>query len=332
MFEGLEFANPEYFYLLLLLPLIVVWYVLRQKKQYAVLNVSSAEQFHKAPKTLRKRLRHILLLFRLIAVAFLIIALARPQTSSSRESINTEGIDIILSMDVSTSMDAEDLKPNRLAAAKKTAAEFIGKRKNDRIGLVQFAGESFTQCPITIDHNILLNLLNQLKTGILEDGTAIGDGLANAVSRIKDTDGKSKVIILLTDGRNNKGNISPQTAAELARTFDIRVYTIGVGSKGQAPITVDTPFGKRKMMMEVEIDEEVLQKIADITGGKYFRAKDNEGLRDIYNEIDKMEKTEIDVAIYSKKTEEFFIFVLIASISLLIEILLRYTVFRSPSS
>jgi Ca-activated chloride channel family protein len=332
MFKGLEFANPEYFYLFILVPLLLVWYILREKKQYATLNISTMEQFRKAPVSFRTRMRHSLILLRMIALSFLIIALARPQTSSSRETINTEGIDIILSIDVSESMEAEDLKPNRLEAAKKTAGEFIAKRPNDRIGLVQFAAESFTQCPITIDHKVLGNLMQQLRTGVLESGTAIGDGLATAVNRIKDTDGKSKVIILLTDGKNNRGNISPQTAAELARTFDIRVYTIGVGTTGQAPITIDTPFGKRKQMMDVEIDEELLTNIAEITGGKYFRAKNNKGLKAVYEEIDSMEKNKIDVAVFSKKTEKFFWFVMIAGFAVILEMMLRYTVFRSISN
>lgn len=332
MFKGLEFANPEYFYLLFLVPLMILWYILRQKRQYPAINISTSEQFAKAPRTLRQYLRHLLFALRCIAVALLIVAIARPQTSSSRESINTEGIDIILSVDVSTSMDAEDLKPNRLKAAKKTAEQFIAKRGNDRIGLVEFAGESFTQCPITIDHDVLISLLEKLQTGVLEDGTAIGDGLATSVNRIKDSDGESKVIILLTDGRSNRGNISPETAAELARTFGIRVYTIGVGTQGQAPITVDTPYGKRKMMMDVEIDEEVLQKIADITGGKYFRATSNKSLERIYDEIDEMEKTKIDVAVFSKKTEKFFWFVAFAAMALGLEMLFRYTIFRSASN
>jgi Ca-activated chloride channel family protein len=329
MFEGIEFANPELFYLLLIVPLMIVWYVLRQKKIYPSMKISSMEQFNKAPKSIRAYLRHVLFVFRCLAVILLIVAIARPQTSSSRESINTQGIDILMSIDVSTSMDAEDLKPNRLVAAKKTAGSFIDKRKNDRIGLVEFAGEAFTQCPITIDHDVLKSLLNQLKTGVLEDGTAIGDGLATAINRIKDSDGESKVIILLTDGRNNRGNISPETAAELARTFDIRVYTIAVGTLGDAPITIDTPFGKRKQYMKVEIDEEILTKIADITGGKYFRATDNKSLERIYDEIDEMEKTKIDVAVFSKKTEEFFPFVVIAGLFLLLEMLMKFTIFRT---
>ncbi len=329
MFEGIEFANPELFYLLIIVPLMIAWYILRRKKQHPSMQVSSIAQFEKAPKSIRAYLRHILFVFRCLAVILLVVAIARPQTSSSRESINTQGIDILMSIDVSTSMDAEDLKPNRLAAAKKTASSFIDKRKNDRIGLVEFAGEAFTQCPITIDHDVLKSLLNQLKTGILEDGTAIGDGLATAINRIKDSDGESKVIILLTDGRNNRGNISPETAAELARTFDIRVYTIAVGTKGEAPITVKTPFGKRTQYMKVEIDEEILTKIADITGGKYFRATDNKSLKRIYEEIDEMEKTKIDVAVFSKKTEEFLPFVLLAGLLLILEMLLKFTVFRT---
>ena len=329
MFDGMEFANPEYLYFLFIIPLMIFWYVLRRKRQYPSMSISTIEQFKKSPVTLRTRLRHSLFVFRCIAIIFMIIAVARPQSSSSRETINTEGIDIILSVDVSTSMDAEDLKPDRITAAKKAAKQFIEKRTNDRIGLVPFAAEAFTQCPITIDHEVLISLLEKVETGKLEDGTAIGDGLATSVNRIKDSDSKSKVIILLTDGRNNRGNISPQTAAELARTFDIRVYTVAVGTKGQAPITVDTPFGKRKVMMEVEIDEEVLQKIADITGGKYFRATNNESLEKIYDEIDEMEKTKIDVAIFSKKTERFLPFVLIAGLFLILELLMKYTIFRT---
>lgn len=261
-------------------------------------------------------LKHIFFGFQVIAVILMIFALARPQSANNWQNVETEGIDIVISLDLSGSMLAQDFKPNRLEASKNIAAEFINNRKNDRIGLVIFSATSFTQCPLTTDHAALINLFNSVKFGFLEDGTAIGDGLSTAVLRIKDSNAKSKVIILLTDGVNNTGSIDPMTAAEIAKTYGIRVYTIGVGTLGQAPYPVPTPFGTQIQMMKVEIDEPLLTKIADITGGKYFRATNNEKLRQIYQEIDKMEKTKILVHEYHKRKEEFFPWVLAATILL----------------
>jgi Ca-activated chloride channel family protein len=262
------------------------------------------------------------------AIAFLIVVLARPQSTDNWQNSTTEGIDIILGMDISSSMLAEDLKPNRLEAAKNVAASFINGRSNDNIGLVVFSGESFTQCPLTTDHAVLLNLFKDIHSGMIEDGTAIGLGLANAVSRIKDSQAISKVIILLTDGSNNRGEIAPVTAAEIARTFGIRVYTIGVGTKGEAPYPFQTAFGIKYQNIPVDIDEPTLKQIAATTGGQYFRATDNASLRAIYTEIDQMEKTKISVQEFSKKQEEYRNIALLVFTLLLLEILLRYTLFR----
>jgi Ca-activated chloride channel family protein len=329
MLNNIEFANPEFLYALGILPLLIVWYVLRNKKMNPSLSISDTSPFGKVKKTMRQRLRHLLFLLRICVLSAVIVAIARPQTTSSKENITTEGIDIVMAMDVSSSMLAQDLKPNRIKAAKKTAMEFITKRPNDRIGLVAFAGESFPQCPITIDHDVLRKLTDELKTGVLQDGTAIGSGLATAVNRLKDTDGKSKVIILLTDGRNNQGVVSPETAADIAKTFNVRVYTIGVGTRGQAPYPMETAFGTRTVMMEVEIDEDILTKIADVTGGKYFRATSTKALKNIYEEIDKLEKNKIDVAVYNRKTEEFLPFLLLGLGLLGLETILRYTIFKT---
>lgn len=256
------------------------------------------------------------------------MALARPQASNSWRTENTEGIDIMMALDLSGTMLAEDLKPNRIEAAKTVATEFILSRPNDNIGLVVFAGESFTQCPLTNDHAVLINLFNAVNFGLIEDGTAIGLGLANAVNRIKDSKAKSKVIILLTDGSNNRGDIAPITAAEIAKTFGIRVYAIGVGSHGMVNMPVQTPMGIQYQLMQSEFDEKSLQEIATMTGGKYFRATDNSKLRRIYQEIDQLEKTKISVREYSKKKEQFFLFSLLAFVFLISEVLLRNTILR----
>lgn len=256
------------------------------------------------------------------------MALARPQASNSWRTQSTEGIDIMMALDVSGTMQGEDLKPNRIEAAKTVASEFILSRPNDNIGLVVFAGESFTQCPLTTDHAVLINLFNAVKFGIIEDGTAIGLGLANAVNRIKDSKAKSKVIILLTDGSNNRGDIAPITAAEIAKTFGIRVYAVGVGSHGIVNIPVQTPIGIQYQQMQSEFDEKSLQDIAAMTGGKYFRATDNSKLRKIYQEIDQLEKTKINIREYSKKEEQFYVFSLLAFIFLGMEVFLRNTYFR----
>jgi Ca-activated chloride channel family protein len=259
----------------------------------------------------------------------LIIVLARPQKTDKFQDVSTEGIDIVLTQDISGSMLARDFKPDRLEAAKNIATEFISGRPYDRIGLVVFSGESFTQCPLTTDHAVLINLLREIQSGMIEDGTAIGMGLATAVNRIKDSQAKSKVIILLTDGVNNKGEIAPATAAGIAKTFGIRVYTIGVGTQGMAPYPVQTPYGMQYQNMPVEIDEEILQQISQTTGGKYFRATDNDSLEKIYKEIDKLEKSKIDVKQFSRKEERYMIPALIAFCLLVIEIITRNTIFKN---
>ena len=324
------FANPTYLYLLLLLIPMIGWYVYKLRKSQASLQVSSTEAFEVAGATSWKvHLRHVPFVLRTLAIALLIVVLARPQSTDSWQNSTTEGIDIVMAMDISTSMLAEDLKPNRLEAAKDVAASFINGRQNDNIGLVVFAAESFTQCPLTIDHGVLLNLFKDIQPGIIQDGTAIGLGLANAVSRIKDSQAKSKVIILLTDGVNNTGEIAPVTAAEIAKTFGIRVYTIGVGTQGEAPYPIPTAFGIQYQNIPVEIDEQVLKQIASTTGGQYFRATDNASLKEIYSEIDQMEKTKISVQEFSKKQEEYKNWALIVFALLLVEVLLRNTLLRN---
>ncbi|WP_075557545.1 MULTISPECIES: VWA domain-containing protein [Parabacteroides] len=324
------FANPTYLYLLLLLIPMIGWYIWKLCKSQASLQVSSSEAFD-APGTTSWKvyLRHVPFILRMAAVAVLIIILARPQSTNSWQNTSTEGIDIVMAMDISSSMLAQDLKPNRLEASKDVAASFINGRPNDNIGLVVFAAESFTQCPLTTDHTVLLNLFKDVQPGIIQDGTAIGLGLANAVSRIKDSQAKSKVIILLTDGVNNAGEIAPVTAAEIAKTFGIRVYAIGVGTKGMAPYPFQTAFGIQYQDVPVEIDEPTLKQIAATTGGQYFRATDNTSLKEIYSEIDKMEKTKISVQQYSKKQEEYKNWALLLFALLLVEILLRNTLLRN---
>jgi Ca-activated chloride channel homolog len=297
-------------------------------KSDASLQISSHRNLLQFSKSRKIKLRHIPFILRALAIAFIIIALARPQASNRWRTESSEGIDIMMALDVSGTMQAEDLKPNRIEAAKTVASEFIRSRANDNIGLVVFAGESFTQCPLTTDHAVLINLFNAVKFGIIEDGTAIGLGVANAVNRIKDSKSKSKVIILLTDGSNNRGDIAPITAAEIAKTFGIRIYTIGVGSNGVVNVPVQTPMGIQYQQMQSEFDEKSLQDIAATTGGKYFRATDNSKLRHIYQEIDQLEKTKINVRQYSKKEEQFYVFSLLAFIFLGLEVLLRNTYFR----
>lgn len=325
----ISFLNPGFLYLLFLLIPVIVWYVLKNKTGRAGMRISALEGFENAPYTYKHYLQHIIFGFRVLAVALLIITLARPQSVDKWEDISTEGIDIVMSMDISSSMLARDFKPDRLEASKELATEFISGRNDDRIGLVVFSGESFTQCPLTTDHAVVINMMRDIETGMIEDGTAIGMGLATAVNRLKDSKAKSKVIILMTDGVNNMGDISPVTAADIAKTFNIRVYTIGVGSRGMAPYPVQTQYGLQYRDMKVEIDEEVLQDIAEITNGKYFRATDNNQLKLIYREIDKLEKSKIDVKEFRKKSEEYLILVIIAGVFLFIEVLVRNTLLRS---
>lgn len=328
MMSNITFANPLYLWFLLLIPILVIFYLLRQHKTVTSLTFSSVNQLRDMPASLRPYLRHILFAFRMVVIALLVIVLARPQSTDYWEDVSTEGIDIMMAMDISSSMLARDFKPDRLEAAKNVATEFISGRPFDRMGLVIFSGESFTQCPLTTDHAVMINLMREMESGMIEDGTAIGLGLATAINRVKESEAKSKVIILLTDGVNNRGEIAPVTAAEIAKTMGVRVYTIGVGSRGVAPYPVQTASGIRYRNMKVDIDEEVLQEIANMTGGQYFRATDNESLDKIYKEIDKLEKSKIDVKEFSRKREEYMPLAIIIATLLLLEILLRYTVLR----
>jgi len=328
MFEHLKFANPEAFYLLILVPAAIAWYWFRGSDTRAKLQVSDFSVFTNSRPSLKLILRHLLFVFRILAFSLLVVALARPQSTSSKQNISVEGIDIVMAMDISGSMLAEDFRPNRLGAAKEVANKFIKGRPTDRIGLVVFSGESFTQCPLTTDHPVLINLVDEIKSGMIEDGTAIGDGLATAVNRLKESQAISKVIILLTDGENNRGFIDPLSAAEIAKVFGLRVYTIGVGTIGTAPYPVETPFGIQYQQMEVRIDEPLLKQIADMTNGKYFRATNRQKLEEIYNEIDKLEKSKVDVTEFKRKTEEFKPFALAALILLLLDFILGISVFR----
>lgn len=325
----MQFAHPYLLYLLLILVPLVVWYIVKLSKMQASFKLASTNAFQGMKPSFRVMMRHLPFALRLATIALIIIVLARPQSLNSWEESQSQGIDIVMALDVSGSMLSEDLIPNRLEAAKKVAAEFINDRQNDKIGLVVFAGESFTQCPLTTDHRILLNLVKDVDFGMIEDGTAIGLGLANSVNRLKDSKSKSRVVILLTDGTNNRGQIAPLTAADLARTHGIRVYTVGVGTKGMAPTPVQTPFGIRLQNMPVDIDEKTLTEIASITGGQYYRAVDTEGLRKVYHEIDAMEKYLISVQNVTRKTELFLPFALWALALMLLEFLLRRTWLRT---
>lgn len=327
--QHMSFAYPWMFGLLLLIPVMIWWQYSRKKHDNPSMRLTTISGIKEVKPTWRVRLRPAMFWLRVLALCFLIIALARPQSSSVNETIDSEGIDIVLSIDVSGSMLAEDLKPNRIEAAKSVAENFVDNRPTDRIGLVIFAGESFTQVPITIDHNVLKEQISKIKSGVLVDGTAIGMGLATGVDRLRASKAKSRVLILLTDGVNNTGLIDPSTALEIAKRYNVRVYTIGVGSEGQAPFPVQTPFGTQKQMMPVQIDEALLQKIAKETGGKYYRATSNKSLKSVYNEIDQLEKTKIEVNSYKQYAELFFPFALLAICCLFVEMLLRYTVFKS---
>ncbi len=327
--NGITFEQPAYLYLLILVPAMVAWYIIKQHKTNAALTIPGTDRFGEKAVTFRNYLRHILFSFRALALTLLVFVSARPQSTDTFQNVSTEGIDIMLALDISGSMLARDFKPDRLEASKTVATEFISGRPFDRIGLVVFSGESFTQCPLTTDHAVLINLLREIKSGMIEDGTAIGMGLATAVNRIKDSEAVSKVIILLTDGVNNRGNIAPATAAGIAGTFGIRVYTIGVGTMGVAPYPVQTPYGIQYQNMEVEIDEAILKEIAEETGGRYFRATDNDKLVEVYSEIDKLEKSKIDVRDFARKEEKYLIPAIAAFVLLALEMILRYTVLRN---
>ena len=329
----MKFANQEYLFLLLLIIPYFLWYVMYRMKTEPTIRMSDTFAFRYAPKSWKVRLMPLQLLLRILVFVLVVLVLARPQTSNSWKSKTIEGIDIMLAMDVSTSMLAEDLKPNRIEAAKNVAAEFIAGRPNDNIGLTIFAGEAFTQCPMTIDHSSLLNLLHNVRTdiaavGLIEDGTAIGMGLANAVSRLKDSKAKSKVVILLTDGSNNRGDLSPMTAAEIAKSLGVRVYTIGVGTNKTAPYPMPVAGGVQYVNVPVEIDSKTLSEIAAATDGDFYRATNTRELQQIYKEIDQLEKSKLNVKNFSKKYEAYQPFALAAVILLLLEILLRVTIFR----
>nr|WP_321378288.1 VWA domain-containing protein [uncultured Bacteroides sp.] len=322
------FANIHYLFLLILLIPYIMWYILKQRKNEASLQVSDTRVYAHAPKSYKIYLLHAPFILRVIAFVMLVLILARPQTTNNWKNTETEGIDIMIALDISSTMLAEDLKPNRLEAAKDVATEFISGRPNDNIGITLFAAESFTQCPLTVDHAVLLNLFQNIKCGIIEDGTAIGMGIANSVTRLKGSKAKSKVIILLSDGSNNKGDISPLTAAEIAKSFGIRVYTIGVGTNGLAPYPYPTAAGVQYINIPVEIDEQTMNQIAETTDGKYFRATSNSKLKEVYQEIDKLEKTKLNVKAYSKRQENYQPFALILFLCILGEILLRNSILK----
>jgi Ca-activated chloride channel homolog len=328
-FKGIEFAQPGFFWLLLVIPLMVAYYYWRNHQLQGILGMSSTKGFAPAQKNPMRIWRHCGIVLRSLALIALVTALARPQSALSWQNETTEGIDVMIATDISGSMLSEDFKPNRLEAGKNIAINFIENRPGDRIGLVVFSGESFTQCPLTIDHDVLINLFHDIKNGMIDDGTAIGMGLATAVSRLKDSEAKSKVIILLTDGVNNMGSIPPITAAEIAKQFGVRVYTVGVGTNGSAPYPFKDQLGNTHyQMIPVEIDEGTLGKIASITGGKYFRARNNTELSGIYQQIDKLEKVKIAVTQYHKRTEHYLPFAVIALALLSLEILLNNTIFK----
>ncbi|MBQ7143386.1 MAG: VWA domain-containing protein [Bacteroidaceae bacterium] len=326
----MEFKNPLFFLLLLVLVPYIVWYVLRFKQSLPSLKVPDTTKYVKVPKTFRLYLMHMPFLLRLILMSLVVCILARPQSRHSWSNTDVEGIDIMLAVDVSTSMLAQDFKPNRVEALKEIAQRFIEKRPNDNMGLTMFAGEAYTQCPLTTDHTVLMNLYNSVDCnmaarGIIDDGTAIGDGIMNAILRLKESQAKSKVIILLTDGVNNSGNISPQTAAEIAKKYGIRIYTIGIGRNGMAPYPLPTGG---TAMLPVEIDEQTMTKISTETGGQYFRAQKNAELDAIYQDIDKMERTKFNVKQFSRRGELYQPFAIAAFVVLLLEILLRTVVLK----
>lgn len=325
---GDQFADGVYLWLLILVPLAAAYVWWRRHRLVTDLRFSSIRSFLSGPRGWRERLVRLPAVIRLLAVAVLIIALARPQSVSTRESVNTEGIDIVLVLDISGSMLAEDFSPNRLVAAKEVAAEFIRGRENDRIGLVVFSGQSFTQCPLTTDYSVLLGLLSDIKNGMIEDGTAIGLALANGVGRLKDSQAKSKVMVLLTDGVNNRGEIDPITAARLAATYGVKVYTVGVGAQGMAPFPQQTPFGIRRVLQPVDLDEKTLRAISEMTGGAYYRATDNRALRAIYREIDQLERTKIEVTAYKRVSDLFGDWLWLGAALIMMEIMLSGTILR----
>jgi Ca-activated chloride channel homolog len=327
--EHIDFARPELLYLLLIIPLMLAWYIYKYTRSQPTLQVSAIDPFMNQPASWRLWLIHFMFALRVLVIALIILAVARPQSSLRLQDVTVEGIDIMIAFDISGSMLAEDFKPNRIEAAKDLAVEFILNRPSDRLGLVVFSGESFTQSPLTIDHAVLINLFRDVRAGMIRDGTAIGDGLAIAVDRLRNSTAVSKVVILLTDGVNNMGSVDPLTAAEMARLYGIRVYSVGIGTMGMAPFPVQTPFGKQHQMVEVKIDEDLLREISRMTDGKYFRATTNEKLKAVYDEIDQLERTKIDVTEYKRRVDEFRPLALMALLLLLAELVLRYAVFRT---
>lgn len=328
MTAQLHFANPAYLWLLLLLPVAVAWYWYKLRHYSVPVQLSTTVVFRSSVKSWKHYLRYGLFGMRILAIGMLILALARPQTNMNRQDISVEGIDIMLATDISSTMLAEDVKPNRIEAAKEVAINFINSRPDDRIGLVVFSGESFTQCPLTSNHAMLINLFKDINFGMIDDGTAIGDGLATAINRLKESKARSKVIILLTDGINNMGSIDPLSAAEMAELYGIRIYTIGIGTMGTALFPVQTQYGVQYQRMEVQIDEALLQKISALTNGKYFRATNRQKLQDVYKEIDRLEKSKIDVTEFNRKKEEFLPFVILALLLLTLEFAARFAILK----
>lgn len=326
-FHDIVFGQPWFLLLLLVIPFLLYWEFTKGKKQVAAIKMSTTAGL-KNTRSFKNIFVHFPLVLRLLAFTCLIIALARPQLQYSEQHKEGEGIDIILCIDVSGSMTAQDFTPNRMEAAKNVALDFIDNRQSDRIGIVIFAGESFTQCPLTTDYFVLKSQLKQIRNGLLEDGTSIGSGLATSVDRLRDSKSKSKVVILLTDGVNNGGLIDPSTAKEIAKAFHVKVYTIGVGTDGFAPTPISTPLGTVIQNEKVTIDEKLLKNIADETGGRYYRATDNQSLENIYREIDQLEKSKVEVVTYQRYVEKFYLFVFLGMAFLLAEIILRYTLFR----
>lgn len=321
----ITFAYKPFLLLLAIIPLLAAWYIWKQRDYSADIRFAHSAFVQGVRKSFRLRLLHLPFVLRMLVMALLIVALARPQSSSRSQDVSVEGIDIMIALDISGSMLAEDFRPNRLEAAKQTALEFIDMRPTDRLGMTVFSGESFTLCPLTTDHVLLKELASGVKTGMVEDGTAIGDGLATALNRLRESQAISKVVILLTDGINNAGVIDPLTAAEIASVYGIRVYTIGVGSKGSVPYPFQTPLGVQYRQVEIPVDEELLQQMAEMTGGSYYWADSQNKLQEIYEDIDQLERTRIDVTEYTRKTDEYLPLVLLAFLLMGLELVLRNT-------
>ena len=328
-FASMHFKNPELLWLLVLVPVIIVYFWKVKRNSRTQIRISSTEAFKNYRPSLKQLMVNLPFMLRVLSMSLLVVALARPQSSSRASNVKTEGISVVIALDISSSMLAEDFKPNRIEAAKKVAIEFIEGRPNDLIGLVIFSGQSFTQCPLTSDHAVLKNLLKDIKSGMVKDGTAIGEGLATSVSSLKEAPTKSKVVVLITDGVNNSGSIAPLTAGEIALTFGVRVYSVGVGTRGMAPYPVQTLFGVQYQNMEVQIDEDLLTAVAEATDGRYYRAVNNRRLEAIFAEIDKLEKSKIEITEFKRYTEEYVPFTLVAGFLFMLELILRYAWLRS---